>query len=252
MKFMHLRLSSTDPTSYYRISTTINALPATKYSRLTVTYLTANCNIQVLASSDYLTFSLGGTSHTIQFDDYTSLNMESWIQLLSDAFTTDSISITASNDNCGRVVLSASEEISLISMSYNVKQLLGLYCLSSESFPIVSEYIDSTYYIYIDSCPYFLSTPVLHLLSNIGECCYMNSTTDKFDIQSASVVMNITNSFTESMPIICSNGEISTVMPTNSITAASFCLVDANMVPVNLLNPMYLLLQIEGLDEREE
>lgn len=249
---MRLRLSSTDPTQYYRISTTINALPACKYSRLTVTALTANCNIQVLASSDYMTLSLGGTSHTIQFSDYTSLNMESWIQLLNDAFTADSISITASNDNCGRVVLSASEEMSLYTMSYNVKQLMGLYSMSAESFPLVSELSDSTYQINVDSCPYFLSTPVLHLLSNIGECCYMNSTTDVFDIQSASVVMTLPNSFTESMPIICSNGEISTVMPTNSITAATFYLVDANMTPVKLLNPMYILLQIDGMEDRDE
>lgn len=122
-------------------------------------WLTANCNIQILASSDYLTLSLAGTSHTIQFSDYTSLNMESWIQLLNNVFETDSLSITAINDNCGRVVLSATEEIALISTRCNIKQLIWLYSLPSESFPLVSELVDSTYLINVDSCSYFLSTP---------------------------------------------------------------------------------------------
>lgn len=104
------------------------------------------------------------------------------------------------------------------------------------------------YALSIVSCPYFLSTPILHLVSNIGSSCYMNDTTDCFNIQPASVVMTIVNSFTESMLIICSNGEISTVMPTNSLIAATFLRVDANMVPIELLNPMYILVSIDGVE----
>ncbi len=133
-------------------------------------------------------------------------------------------------------------------MSYNVKLLMGLYSIPDASYPIMSTQTETVHTLNIKSCPYFLSTPILHLVSNVGSSCYMNDTTDCFNIQSASVVMNIINSFTESMPIICSNGEISTIMPTNSLTAATFLLVDANMVPIKLLNPMYILVSIDGVE----
>ncbi len=162
---MHLRLSSTDSSEYCKIKTTINALPEARFSRLTVTALTANCSIQVLSDDDYMTVVIGSTTCVVTFSDYTGLEMETWLSLLNNAFTEASVSITATNDNCGRVVLTASETFSINTVSYNVKLLMGLYSLSDSSFPITAEETTSTTYtINIDSCPYFLSTPILHLV----------------------------------------------------------------------------------------
>lgn len=250
IKNMRLRLSSTNPDEYNTIRTTINTIPDSNYAKLMVTQLTTNCSIQVLSSKDYLKIMKDGKNYTIQFMDYTGLSIETWLMILNTQFEKLELLIEAQSDSCGRLVLVSNTEFSIVDMSYNVRQLMGLYYLKSDELPLFSilDPLTNTFKISVKAVGYFLSTPILHLLSNIGSSYYMNDTVNEYNIQSASVVMTITNSFSENMPIIASNGEIETVIPAKSITKATFVLVDANNQPVHLLNPMYLIINISSSD----
>ena len=52
------------------------------------------------------------------------------------------------------------------------------------------------------------------------------------------------NSFTASMPIIASNSEFSKVTLSSDLTDFEIILVDANLHEVELLNPMYITINI--------
>ena len=52
--------------------------------------------------------------------------------------------------------------------------------------------------------------------------------------------MRINNSFSNSFPIIASNGEFSAMMTSNALSNMTIKLVDANGQKIHLLSPMYL------------
>ena len=90
-----------------------------------------------------------------------------------------------------------------------------------------------------------LSTPILYLISNVGSLAFRN--TENNDLQSCIIVMRIVNTFVNGMPIIASNGEFSQTITSTDITGSSYILVDSNMHEIDLLNPMYITIRVDGM-----
>ena len=101
------------------------------------------------------------------------------------------------------------------------------------------------YQIVSDSVGYMLSTPILYLLTNIGNSVFFNEIHDQNKIQCGTVCMCMNNSYASSMPIVAMQGEITTKCAINATSDIFFILVDANMRPVKLLNPFYITVSIQ-------
>ena len=110
---------------------------------------------------------------------------------------------------------------------------------------VKSQYrIVQKYNIISDSVGYMLSTPILYLLTNVGNSIFFNEIHDQNKIQCGTVCMCMNNSYASSMPIVAMQGDITTKCAINATSDIFFILVDANMRPVKLLNPFYLTVNV--------
>ena len=229
---------STDPSRYSRINCNLTA-PVTKNSALTVTCLTANCNIMILDRDDYITFN----EDLVHFDDdYSNLNGDTLAAKLNDLLEP---TIKAYTDEAGRLTFVSSKEFMLNDMSYNTKLITGFY---DSTLPNRSSIDDSSgsFMIKAQSVGFMISTPVLYLISNVGMQSYRNMNED---LCGAKIVMRLNNSFTASYPIIVNNADFETILPSNDLSSLEFRLVDAYMHEIHLLSPMYLSIHIRAVDE---
>lgn len=71
-------VSSSDPNNYNKIFCNLTA-PPTKYSIMTITCLTTNCNIIVLNKNDYI--AIDEHKYQIQ-DDYININLEAFCSII--------------------------------------------------------------------------------------------------------------------------------------------------------------------------
>jgi hypothetical protein len=110
---------------------------------------------------------------------------------------------------------------------------------------IKSQYADITKWrIVSDTVGYTLSTPILYLLTNIGNSVFFNEIHNQNKIQCGTVCMCLNNSYASSMPIVATQGDIVTKCAINATSNIFFTLVDANMHEVKLLNPMYITVSV--------
>jgi hypothetical protein len=87
-----------------------------------------------------------------------------------------------------------------------------------------------------------ISTTELYLLSNCGTQSYRNSLGSE-ELDPAQVSAIISNAFSPGLPVQ-SSADIIARIPTSSLSNLWFRLVDANFVPIRLLNPLYLTLAV--------
>ena len=117
---------------------------------------------------------------------------------------------------------------------------------------IKSQYADiRKYRIISDSVGYMLSTPILYLLTNIGNSVFFNEIHNQNKIQCGTVCMCLNNSYASSMPIVATQGDIITKCAINATSNIFFWLVDANMHEVKLLNPMYITVSVRPDEDQE-
>ena len=110
---------------------------------------------------------------------------------------------------------------------------------------VKSQYrIVQKYNIISDTVGYMLSTPILYLLTNVGNSIFFNEIHDQNKIQCGTVCMCMNNSYASSMPIVAMQGDITTKCAINATSDIFFILVDANMRPVKLLNPFYITVNV--------
>jgi hypothetical protein len=98
-----------------------------------------------------------------------------------------------------------------------------------------------------------LSTTELYLLSNCGTQSYRNSLEANTipNLYPAQVSAIISNAFSPSFPVQTSSDIIGKI-PTSSLSNLWFRLVDANFVPIKLLNPLYLSLSVNPIADESE
>ena len=244
--------NSVDENNYSRLSITIPPL-GSRYTAVRCDGFTANCNIRVLTNRDYLLMTVGETPYSFYFEDYTNLNAEMFAELLNVKF--NGANVECYVDGCNRLYFTAGKMFWFNDMSYNVKLLMGLYAWKDED--IRSERVraeqvgEGKYKLQINSVGMYLSTPVLNLVSNIGDPSLRNNSDDSVNIQSCNTVLRINNSFSPNVPIIAGGDGSASIVPSGYVSGAVFILVDANMRQVDLLNPMYISLTLEPLSGYE-
>ena len=244
---MRCCFNSVDENNYSRISITIPPLTSSSYTAIRCDSFTCNCNIRVLNRHDYLMLTVSETPVTIYFEEYTHLTAETFAELLNEKLI--DYGIHCDVDNCNRLVFSCDEMFYFNDMTYNVKLLIGLYAMKDEEIRrelVRAEQVDEELFILeIKSVGMYLSTPVLNLVSNIGDASLRNNSDDIVNIQSCNTLLRINNSFSPNIPIIAGgDGQVS-IIPSGYVSGAVFILVDANMHQVDLLNPMYISLTLE-------
>lgn len=234
-------INSTDPENYHKIFTNISGRQ-TRECNLIVTSLTTNCNIVVLNTTDY--FTINDEKYTFT-DEYTSMDVDTLVGLMN----TLASDFTFAYDTCNRVsITSTSKSISLDDCSYNVKILLGLY---NYTFPLTSTEISTKHILQLKDVGAFLSTPVLYLASNIGQNSFKNINSSD-SLTSTRIVMRLNNSYSSAYPIFATNGDFNVRVLSTDLSDIRFTLVDANYVEVKLLNPMYITINIELIEDVEE
>ena len=232
---------STDPTRYNRINCNLTA-PVTKFSAMTVTCLTTNCNIMVLTGSDFVEINNNKTYFNAY---YSNLNPDTLAVILNDLLEP---TITCSTDEARRLTLTSSKQFILNDLSYNSKLITGFYNTDLPIQSIYDEKLDK-YVIKAMSVGFMLSTPVLYLISNVGMQSYRNL--DRDDLCGAKIVMRVNNSFQDNYPIIINNADFVTELPSNDLSSLEFTLVDAYMHEIKLLSPMYLAINVRAVPDEE-
>ena len=252
---MRACFNSVDENNYSRISVTIPPLSGSKYTAVSCNSFTCNCNIRVLNKRDYIAMTVGETPFTVYFnEDYTNLNAEIFAELLNTMLT-EQYHVECKVDYCNRLYFIAAQPFRFDDITYNVKLLLGLYSYKDEDIragKIHSEPAgNDTHKLQINSVGYYLSTPILNLVSNIGDPSLRNNSDDIINIQSCNTVLRINNSFSPNIPIVAAGNGFASIIPSGYVSGAVFILVDANMHQVDLLNPMYITLTMDPISSYE-
>ena len=242
----HFTLESIDEKHYNRIQVTLPSMCFNSKVNFNVSQLMTNCNIRVLNERDYLRMKINGVIKDFQFDDRTDMNTSTVYTMLYEKLINDGVEVQL--DGANRLVFTSENEFSIMDWTYNVGLLSGLYGIKNKD--ILSEGVKAIkdgnlWKIKIESVGLCLSTPILYLVSNVGSLAFRN--TENNDLQSCVIVMRIVNTFVNGMPIIASNGEFSQTITSTDITGSSFVLVDSNMHEIDLLNPMYITIRVDGM-----
>jgi hypothetical protein len=70
-------------------------------------------------------------------------------------------------------------------------------------------------------------------------------------IRGSGIAMTISNASSPQFPLISQQAEVQFQVMTSSFSDLYFSLVDANYIEIHLLNPMYLSISIEALDDED-
>ena len=250
---------STDPSKYYKIDLSSPVVYANQQVQFCVTTFTTNCNILVLTTDDYLKIEIEGNdwkkTKIIKFiDNYTTLDSETFTLLFNDLiieqFANDSdeqlkleqFRVELTTPELLRINHECSEtktKFRIIEMSYNLKLLCGAYGMK---FPIEPELSNElTEMLTFSSAGFYLSTPIWYIIGRTGTMNFSNE-------GSGNVVMKIPNNFVSKFPIVYANMDFITMCNSTDLTNMTFELTDSNYVPIKILNPVYLSINVEPFD----
>ena len=250
---------STDPTKYYKIDLSSPIVYANQQVQFCVTTFTTNCNILVLTTDDYLKIEIEGNNwkktKIIKFlDNYTTLDSETFTLLFNDliieqfAIDTDEqlklekFTVELTTPELLRINHECSEtktKFRITEMSYNLKLLCGAYGMK---FPIEPELSnEQTEMLTFSSTGFYLSTPIWYIIGRTGTMNFSNE-------GSGNVVMKIPNNFVSKFPIVYANMDFITMCNSTDLTNMTFELTDSNYVPIKILNPVYLSINVEPFD----
>ena len=243
---MSITLVSTDPDKYNRIIARIPNINMNGYVNVVATNFISNSHIQVLNKNDYITFKIGESSIKIYMLDSTNIEINSFKIIINALIHEQIPSLFLASSHDSRYYFTSDQDFSIEFISYNLIQILGLYYLKVNDFPLKPTYINESYIYSSKAIGFTNGTPLLYLLSNLGSDSFMNSTNNEI-VGSMSIMMRIHNSFIHSQPIISSNGSFMSRVPAAALSNLNLMLVDANRVEVKILSPIYVTVEVEQL-----
>lgn len=230
-------LSSENPERYSYIDAYFPHTPYDK-NQLIVTGLTTTANIRILKKSDYITID---GSKIYMNDDYSNLRHDEFAATLNQLLP-NGLLITL--DNCNRFVFTSPNLFTIGETSYNLRVVLGLHPF--DTLELIPAWVNAVYVYVIPTVGFMLSTPILYLVSNVGQQTFRYSRSSR-NIQSTAIVMRINNSFSPNFPITALNGEFVTNILGSNISNLWFQLVDANLIELDLLSPLYISISIRPI-----
>jgi len=225
---------STNPSNYGTIHSNLKS-PFTQFSTLIIDSLTTNACFEVLNSDDYITFKDGDETIKINIhESYSDLNSSSISTLLNDLLSNSGSPIRTIVDNTNRILFVNDNPFKILSCSYRLKEILGLY---DQQLPLESNVGEEKYNIQCLSVGNYLSTAILYLVASIGDKVFINDDNGRTNRR---ILMRINNSYSANFPIIANNADFSVYALSNDFSDITFELVDGNFQPIKLLSPMYL------------
>ena len=162
--------------------------------------------------------------------------IESWQSYNNAVATVSSGTITAIGEGETTIVYS------LVNRSDTINQEIAqqIKIIVHSNSEVVTNYkIEST------SVGYLISTPILYLVGVVGAPVFSNQIDNSNRMNSGSILMILNNSFSSSFPIVQQQSDIIVKAFLNYASDFSVYLVDANFREVDLLNPFYIVLNIE-------
>lgn len=254
---MSITLVSTNPNHYNRITASIPNINLNGMVNMIATNFISMSHIQILNETDYISFGIDELIIKIYMDNKTQIEPNSFITYVVTKIHeyTEDINIGLTEDE--RYVFLSETPFTIEYMSYNLKQIFGLYYVRSNSqssyakansFPLIPTNVNSIYSYKCLGVGYANSTPLLYLVSNLGSDSFLNNTNHE-TINSMAILMRIHNSFIHSQPIISSNGSFISKIPASALGNLNMILVDANRVEIKILSPIYVTLEIEPIIE---
>ena len=163
-------------------------------------------------------------------------SIESWQSSNNAIATVSSGSITAIGEGETTIICS------LVNRSTNTDQEFGLtikIVVHPNTEVVTNHKIESS------SVGYLISTPILHIVGVVGAPVFSDQMDNSNSMNSGSILMILNNSFSSSFPIVQQQADIVVKTFLNCPSDLSVYLVDANFREVDLLNPFYIVLNIE-------
>ena len=226
-------------------------------------------------TTDYITFNAPYDSNLDDDSDDSTITWNPSKQYTStsslktdfnNSGTTD-ITLELTNSGCYRFK-TVMGSFSITGMSYNMKQALGFYYLSDgeEVFSTYGQLSDTSstqsssssttttasyYYIEAKAIGYENFTPVWFLISNLGQPNQITANNDKWKPLFPAIVMNIQNTFNSDTAITWANSDYVSESPTSALSNLKVKLVDGNLEPIKILNPVYITVIVQEIPEDE-
>ena len=163
--------------------------------------------------------------------------IESWQSSNNAVATVSSGTITAINEGETTIVYS------LVNRSDKLDQEFGVtikIIVHPNTEVITNHKIESA------SVGYLISTPILYLLCVVGAPVFSNQMDNSNRMNSGSILMILNNSFSSTFPIVQQQADIVVKTFLNYASDFSVYLVDANFREVDLLNPFYIVVNVEA------
>ena len=253
---MEYTFNSTDPDQYNEIICPINYTGASIQIRWYVSFVNGKSNIVLLDEEDYFTLT-GDVKYNVQ---KTYTNLENIGSKLSEIFTQADISVQV--DHANRIILYADTSFTIIDMSERLKYATGFHYLNKvnltshqETITVLNdenEYITATKYVVRSKASYFeYLTPIWYIISNLGSPNQVSSLRDKYKNFYPAVSVKIVNTFADGQALSISNGDYQTVSRASALNNLKAYIVDANLLPIKFLSPVYITVCLEEvpLDE---
>ena len=238
---------STDPDKFNEVNCPVIYTGSSTRVKWYVSDITTNHNIVVLSPDDY-----------IEFDYFDKINIDKYYTAIYDNFMTDfnklisdlpfySVSLKRNNRNL--YYFEGTSEFMITDISYNLRQVLGLY---SEKFPLTAKEDKGVWKYESKGVGFTNFSPVWFLLSNLGQPIQINKEDNPWVPLFPSIVMKIQNSFQPGQPLTYANAEYISISPPAALSNLRVKLVDANLVPIKLLNPLYVSVSVHEITDEEK
>jgi hypothetical protein len=204
-----------------------------------VNNIVANCHIRVLDKTDSMVIETADAEIHIHFEEeYPQIENAGVIaHVLNEQLKGLGVTVIVLKSGC--LSFQATEPFEIKSCTYNLQMLLSLYYIND--FPIISDGSK----LDIKAVGFYVSTPILYLVSTFGDINVHNYITDSKGVDSNSVCMRIQNSFTPMMPLISSNADFIKNINVGDLLNLNLRLVDANLHDVHLLSPMWITFNLQ-------
>ena len=232
---------STDPDNFNEVYCPVIYTGTSPMVKWCVSDITSNHYIVVLSPEDYV--EVNNVKYNLQ-KTYLAVT-ESLMTDLNEIFSANDLLIILEKNDLDQYYFTDKSPFIINSMSYNMKQALGFYC---DNFPLSS---DSDYKITAKGVGFTNFSPVWFLISNLGQPIQINKEDSPWKPIFPAVVMKIQNSFQEGQPIVYSNSDYVSTSPPAALSNLRVKLVDSNLVPIKLLNPLYVSVSLSEISDEE-